>query len=326
MADPWAQFLPQTSRGGATDTDNLHGEEYLQNESDLTKEDRAAVRAISQYKVPGTGRNIQQYLPYVAQFDPTFDETRYQPNVALRRSFESGPDADQIKTYKTTIGHAAGLDDAIDRMHNFTVLPGPINSVMQAWKNNTGNQQFQAAYADFTTHRAGVASELAKAFRQQGMAEADVQDWKSRIMSTDSPVALHQSVRSALDMLGSRMAATRDKWNNAFPNEQKTVEGMLGPDAGPRYSQILSKGLMADTQGAGAPQQGQGEVSAMGAAPAQPAGAPAAVGATPLAPPQQNAPAPAAAPPGGYPEGTRGINPQTGKKIIVQGGRWVPMQ
>jgi hypothetical protein len=293
--------------GLTPDTEGLTGEDYLNAVFPGDNASKAAVRAISQYKMAGTGRNIQKLMPHAAAYDPTFDQTRYLPNIALRKSFESGADADNVKSYITAINHASGLDDAVNRMNNFTRAPHLLNSISQSVKYNSGNEQFQAALEDFRAHKTGVASELAKAFRNAGMAEADVQHWMDQIQETDSPVALHQAVRSAMGMLGGRMEATLNKWNSAMPNQPKTVDQLLGPSAA-NYHRILAPGLMGGTQGA--PQSAQTPQGGMG-----------------IASGPQNAPA--AAPgraPGAYTEGQTATNRSTGERMIFRGGQWQPLQ
>jgi hypothetical protein len=310
----------------SVDPEDLTGEEYLNHpDNEFSSEDKAAIRAISKYKLPASGRNMQQYFPYAAQYDPNFDYTNYTPNIRMRTSFKSGADRDNIKIYETLINHATGLDNAIDRMHNSTVAPHLLNSISQSIKYNAGNEQFQGAMADFDTHKTGVATELAKAFRNAGMAESDIDRWRSRISETDSPVALHQSVRSAMDLLSGRMQATLNKWNQAFPDEQMTVQSMLGQEARSGFNRLMSGGLMGNTQGpaqaAPGPQSGLYSGTS-GAQTVPPMSQPGQTGGTSGA---QSAP-PMSQPTPRYHEGQTAVSRSGGPRLIFKQGQWVPAQ
>lgn len=191
----------------------------------------------------------QQMLTAVGQYDPTFNQSDYGARAKTRASFTSGPNAANITAFNTAIGHLEHLDSTIDALGN-TGLPW-LNGPLQAAKVNTANSAEQQAIKDFNGARGAAASELTKAFRGAGGAEADVQYWLKQFNQADSQHALHQSVRTAASLLQSRIDSMQDSYNTGMGTSNQTVPGIT-----PRALQAISK-LQGLVPAQAAPNPGQ---------------------------------------------------------------------
>ncbi len=195
----------------------LSGNEFL---AKLPAQDRVLVKMVANYQLPpgsafSIGRpNLQRLLALAGQYDPTFDGSQFKNRMQLKGSFMSGPDAKNIQSMNTVVGHAARMDAAIDALHN-------SNYPQWNWLANTaarggGDTRFQAAEKQFVEDRDAVANELMRTFRGTGASETEVKEWRNTISAADSPAALHSAVKEAIQLMRSRLEAVTDTYNRGM--------------------------------------------------------------------------------------------------------------
>jgi hypothetical protein len=304
----------------------LQGQDLLNYMERNDPEGASFAKALYEGRAPGTGRNLQQMMKLASAIWPDFDAGVYQGRAQARKSFmPGGKDYGNVRAYSTAIGHATETMKAIDDLHNSQMFPGIINPLWQGVKENLGDAQFQGAKERFERSRDALASELATAFRSQGVAEGDINRWQEGLQTSKSPVELRAGVQQALKLLGSRMETSLGGWNQTFPNRQMTLDDMLAiysPHAAPDYHRLLNidpatgqvpRGRMAPDTGVPGP---------------APGGLPAPAGPQGAGGPQIAPAGPAAAPGGmgGIREGQTATNRQTGQRIIFRNGGWEPLQ
>lgn len=232
-----------TTGGLSTAGANVHGSDYLKTISpNMASQVQALADGREQFPsgFALTKPYWQQMMSAVAQYDPSFNQADFNARAKTRASFTSGPNASNITSYNTTIGHLDRLNDSINGLKN-TGFP-MWNAVSQATQSAAGNQPTQAALAQFNTDKGAASSELVKALRGSGGAEADIQYWQRRFDQADSPAALHSAVREAANLLGSRIDALTDQYNTGMGTSNQTVPG-LSPHAAQSLKRLQTTGI-----------------------------------------------------------------------------------
>lgn len=210
----------------------LSGSDYLQS---IDPNDAANVKAVAEGRLglnAFSTRNNQRarISAMVQQYDPSASATTLPIREALQKSFTSGPDAGNITSLNTVIGHLGRLSDAAQALNNrgFT----PWNTVANATESTFGDK----AVTNFNQAKTAVASELAKLFKGTGSpTTVEIHEWEKPIDSSNSPEQLQASIQGALELMKSRADALRQKYENGFakPNEKAWL--------GPQQRAILRK-------------------------------------------------------------------------------------
>ncbi len=152
----------------------------------------------------------QKVLGVVKAYDPSFDATQYANRQKMRTDFNSGKAADNIRSLNTVVGHIDRLQSVADELGN-TSIPW-LNTAKNFLATKTGS----ATPNNFDTVRDAVSNELTKVFRGTGGAEADIQSWKNRISSAQSPDQLHGFVKEAIGLMDSRLSAIKSQWEKGM--------------------------------------------------------------------------------------------------------------
>lgn len=168
--------------------------------------------------------------------DPTFDAVNFKARQETRTKFTKGKGADNLTAFNTAIGHLGSLASSVDKLNN---------SGFPAWNKYIANpvaEQFDSKYQsglkDFQTARTAVADELTRAFRGSGGNVHDIIQWENAINAADSPAALKSAIRSAAELLNSRIAAVGDEYNRGMGTTKDPLE-LLNPKAASSFKKIL---------------------------------------------------------------------------------------
>lgn len=223
----------QALNAGLTGTPNasVTGEDALAN---VPPNIAAQVKAIADGRlaVPGSfalkSPYWQQMLGLVSQYDPSFDMVNYNARSKTRNDFTSGKSAENIKSLNTAIGHLDTLSKNYDTLGNTDF---PSYNTMGNWiGNKAGDTKLQSAIGGFDTSKLAVAAEMAKVFRSVGMSQREIKDWEERISTSASPSEFKATVKTAADLMQSRLDAIGDQYSKGMG---KTTQGLdlLSPDA-----------------------------------------------------------------------------------------------
>lgn len=168
--------------------------------------------------------------------DPTFDAVNFKSRQDTRTKFTKGKGADNLTAFNTAIGHLGSLESAVDKLNN---------SGFPAWNKYVANPiaeqfdpKYQSGLKDFQTARTAVADELTRAFRGSGGNVHDIIQWENAINAADSPAALKSAIRSAAELLNSRIAAVGDEYNRGMGTTKDPLE-LLNPKASESFKRIL---------------------------------------------------------------------------------------
>ena len=178
----------------------------------------------------------QKRLQAVAQYDPEFDAVNYNARSKTRNDFTSGKSAQNITAMNTAIGHLDTLRQAAEKLHN---RASPMWNEIANWAETaTGDPRVK----NFNVARDAVKSELTRVFRGTGGNVADLKDWEANLNAADSPEQLQNVIKSATELLGSRLDAVGDQYSKGMgkasdpldllnPKTKKIMQNLLGEKA-----------------------------------------------------------------------------------------------
>ena len=206
---------------------------------DLTDAQKNRVQAIIEGREPypamSRASDAARIRAAVHEADPTFDAVNYTSRLKARQSFTSGKDRANLTSFNTTIGHLEELQKAADDLRN---------SGFPAWNKYIANPiaeqfdpKFQAALKRFQAARTAVSDELTRAFRGSGGNVHDIIQWENAINSSDAPDAIQSAVRTAANLLESRIQAVGDSYNAAMGTTKDPL-ALLSPHAQEAFNHL----------------------------------------------------------------------------------------
>lgn len=235
---------------------NTSGDEFLKS---LAPSIATQVKALADGRMAfPTGYQLtkpywQNMLQAVSQYDPTFDAVNYNSRNATRKDFTSGKSAQNITSFNTAIGHLDSLDKSIDSLNN-TNVPA-WNAIANSVSTNVGDTRYQAAAKNFAAAKNAVVDELTRAFRGSGGNVHDIEGWEKTLDTADSPVALHQAVQQAVELLKSRIDAVGEQYKKGMGTTADHVQLLT-----PKAREALARLVPDEAGGQGAPQFQEGQV------------------------------------------------------------------
>lgn len=182
----------------------------------LTKTDIATVQKIANYELAlpsGYARSKpywQKIIKAVSAYDPTFDETQYATKLALKKDFNSGKSANNIRSLNTAIGHIKSLEESAKALNNSGAKVW--NAIANFGLEQTGDPRVTV----FNTNANAVESELAALFKGMGATDQEIKAWREQVSTSKSPEQLQGFVKSALDLAFSRLGALQGQYETGM--------------------------------------------------------------------------------------------------------------
>lgn len=239
---------------GGAQAPRLSGDDFLQT---LPPAASAQVKALAEGRqaFPSgyamTKPYNQALLAAVSQYDPNFDALNYNKRAETIKSFSpGGADANNVAAINTAVTHALSASDAYDRLDN-SKLPW-LNSITNFVANNEGDANNQKAFADVGTATTAFAGEMAKVFRSSGMAESDIQDWKSKLSTNASDAQKNAVIGEAVELMNGRLNALGEKYNQGMNTKKQGIE-LLSPIAQQSMLKLQGKNQSSASAGASTP-------------------------------------------------------------------------
>jgi hypothetical protein len=238
----WKEDGPTTGAGRSyipAEHVDLHGDAYL---ATLPPGVRSSVKAVAEGRAPLSSLSIrggerEAMIQRASQYDPTFDASIAPARAATRKDFTSGVAARNVTAINTAIGHIGTLDELGDALKNRD--PQLVNRVVNTISSQLGRPEVN----NFDIARGAVGDELMRVFRQVGASKEESDSWKAKFDSANSPEKLKGAVKTAAELLQSRIEALDDQWKRG-----------MGTDKG--YPDLLSpksQGVMAKVSKGSAP-------------------------------------------------------------------------
>ena len=217
---------------------NLTGEAALQNYTpEIQKLAKKLVNADIPYPSSFALRDPQWKAAVSAatDLDPTWNASQHKIREATRKSFTSGPDAKNITSINTLVGHLNSLNESSEALNNRGWQPW--NTVANWTATKTGDPKV----TKFNMDLGAVESELAAVFKQTGATDQEIKAWRERIDASQSPAQLQTNIHEAVELMGSRLSALKNKYEAGMgsfgqlqilsPKSRQTLEKLVGKDA-----------------------------------------------------------------------------------------------
>jgi hypothetical protein len=204
---------------------------------------------------PSTARQNPQMVASLAlaeKINPGFSQQEYKARQALKTSFTSGKDADEVKSYSTVMHHVESADASVDAMGN--TRSSLVNAPMNAVRGQISPSFIKAKAAAVTGIDTAI-SEYNRATSGKPITVDERQNWRTQLSENTSPEGMHATYKSFMEYIAGRMTETANKYNTGMgikPGDAgyKTPETMLSPVALKEY-QKLSGTEAADAKSEG---------------------------------------------------------------------------
>ena len=174
-------------------------------------------------------------LERVGKKYPGFDAGVYGARASARRTFASGPEAKNVTSMNTLIGHLGTMSDMADKLNN-NDYPA-ANAVINRIKQEMGDPTI----VNFNTAKSAVAEETMRVFRQVGASDAEAKRWGDLLSSSGSPAQLSGNISTVGKLLESRINAIADQFERTvnqsgnpakiMPGNQTILDKMVTKDA-----------------------------------------------------------------------------------------------
>lgn len=200
----------------------------------------------------------------VQKYDPNFSMAEYPKQLAVKRSFTSGPDSNTVKSINQLVGHLDTLVSTFDQIDN-TRIPA-YNAAGNFLGSQFGNTRIQKARGSIGQAVNAVANEAAKTFHGSGVpAEKEIQEFRNSIGPNTSPAEFQGATQTLMHLLGTAIDQMQTKYRQGV-GVQEDFQIIQ-----PKTAKILAK-------------LEQGNMSAGASAPIAPAPAVTAAAQPPIAP------------------------------------------
>lgn len=231
-----AQIVPRVNVtvGGApaASVSTLSGDEFLKS---LPPGQGNLIKGIAEGRIPLTnfstkGGHREQLSQMAMQYDPTFNTQR----SAVLRDFTAGKSAANVTAINTAIGHL----DSLDALG--TALKNNNSQDINRLVNNISSRLGKPEVNNYDLARGAVGDELMRVFRQVGASQQEADAWKARFDSANSPDKIKGSVKTAGELLRSRINAIDDQYKRGMGTEQG-FPNLLSPKSAEVMARISGK-------------------------------------------------------------------------------------
>lgn len=246
---PAVQATTPGTNGGIPQ--DVHGDDFL---GKLPKSTADQVKALAEGRMQfPAGFALkspywQNMISMVSQYDPNFDAINYQSRAATRKDFTSGASSKNVTAINTAIGHLDSLDKAASALDNGSTPF--INSIKNTVLPQLGGTQKAANLRTFQQAKEAVANELMRVFRGTGASSSDTQKWAETINAADSPPALKAAIRSAVDLLDSRITALDVQYKRGMGTTASVMD-LINPKTKATYERLHNVGTTQTPAGGG---------------------------------------------------------------------------
>lgn len=189
---------------------------------------------------PDSKRMIEDALSVSGDLSASDFATR----AATRKDYASGIASRVTKSINTTIGHFATLNDAIDKLGNYSYFPHLANFVHDQYGSNL-DPAYQKAKATFEANKEAAVKELDFALSGGHSSVSGSAELRDKFNRADSPEALHAAVTEAMSLLQKRLQShtkafnegtksQRDAQDFIYPENKQAFDRMLGQEGAPQ--------------------------------------------------------------------------------------------
>jgi len=237
-------------------------EEYLDSLG-LTEQEKQQIRDIVDYKsankfsskvIPGAGISLRDHVNGIARnYDPSYQEQRFNSVGQTIKEFSTGKQAQNLQSNNMVLRHLGDAMTAVERLGNFTYMPGIANPANAAIRGQI-DPKYQEARSVFMAAADAAAVEAAKTFRGAGaMSQQEAAAWKVILADPNaSPVTLRAALKTVTGLVMGRVEAAADTYNAAMgPNYARNGQSFMSGKA----NETVQRAMAGDAQEAMPPSQ-----------------------------------------------------------------------
>jgi len=172
--------------------------------------------------IPARGGTREQLTQLVNQYDPNFSAIATKTKAAVEKDFSSGVASRNISSINTAIGHLGTLNKlgiALKNNDNQT-----LNRITNAIAGEFGNPDI----TNYQLAQIALGEELMRTFRGVGASVTEAEQWKNQLGSAKTPQQMLNVVKTASDLLESRISAMDSAYKRGTKSE-KGFQDILDP-------------------------------------------------------------------------------------------------
>lgn len=166
----------------------------------------------------------------------TTSASDFATKASTRKDYASGIASRVTKSINTTIGHFATLDQAIDKLGNYSYVPGVSNYVHDKFSSNF-DPAYQVAKSKFETNKEAAVKELDFALSGGHSSVTGSAEIRDKFNRADSPEALHAAVQEAMSLLEKRLQSHTKAFNEGTKS-QRDGQDFLYPENRAVYNKL----------------------------------------------------------------------------------------
>ena len=192
---------------------SLTGKDYL---ASLPPDKKEVVQGMVNYSVDpkalSTRNDEREKLVGAAKrVDPNFSTASYGVRYGVMQDFTKGTISNNIVALDQGINHMGTLGTLAQQLKNGQLQPA--NFLANAAKSMLGD----AAPSNVALAGQAVGEEMMRVFRQAGASEREASAWQSQFnAAVKSPAQMDGALQTAAKLLGGRVNAINNKWNNGM--------------------------------------------------------------------------------------------------------------
>lgn len=213
------QLKPITpQQGGAqaqTPNFDLTGEDFL---ATLDPKTAKVVKGVgdSELAVSNRAPNWSSIMAAAKAYNPAFSESEYPARLALKKSFKSGVDSQNIVSANQVIHHLDTLKSAGDDLNN---SPYPAYNAVANF--TAGHLLGDGRMDKYNMAGTALTNELAKLFKGTGASgEQEILAFRQSMNDAKSPEQQKAVIQAGLNLLQGRIDPVQQKWKTGMGTDK----------------------------------------------------------------------------------------------------------
>jgi hypothetical protein len=156
----------------------------------------------------------------------------------VQQDFTSGQAARNVTAINTAIGHLGSMADLGDALQNGSTQA--INAAVNAVSSQFGRPEVN----NYDLAKTAVGDEMMRVFRQVGASQQEADAWKQKFSSANSPEKIKGAVKTAVELLQSRIDALDDQWKRGMGTDEG-YPNLLSPKSQAVLARVAPKAAAA---------------------------------------------------------------------------------
>jgi len=167
----------------------------------------------------------QALLAKVLKNNPDYQAEEYGSRVSAYKSFSSGKQGDQVRSFNVGISHLHTAQELADALGNTDTRI--LNRIANKWAEETGSE----APTNLDTAKEVIKGEIVKAVSGAGGGVADREKALAGIDKASSPAQLKGAIETAQKLMGGQLGGLKRQYEQS--TGRKDFERLLSEDSKP---------------------------------------------------------------------------------------------